>query len=321
MLSTKVCRAATLAAVLLTAGTWPSFALDISDPALLEVAQANTPPGAIPGAPMDQFDSTDAGALVLRIDRLENELRRANGQIEQLQNQTQRLQEQLKRYQEDVEFRFGGAKPNAPTAAAPLDASPNIKPLRKSDAFDPAVNQNAVGAPRPIGEAAPSSPLVRPSPTVTAPLNIGRSAAPPAIAPGPATNSGVGFVDGPREQYKQAADAYRQGQYELAETQAKSFLAGNPNDRLAPDAIFLLGETYFQRSRPREAAEQYLRLSKDFSKSSRAPEGLMRLGQSLAALGNVEQACATFGEFSRRYPTAASSVRKSVEREMQKNHC
>ena len=118
-----------------------------------------------------------------------------------------------------------------------------------------------------------------------------------------------------------AIDAYRNGQYAQAEEQLKAFLAANATHRLAPDAIFYLGETYFQRSRPREAAEQYLKLSTDFSKSARAPEGMLRLGQSLAALGSNEQACATFAEVGKRYPTAAPAVKKSAEREMQKAHC
>ena len=85
--------------------------------------------------------------------------------------------------------------------------------------------------------------------------------------------------------------------------------------------MFFLGETYLQRSRPREAAEQYLKLSTDYAKSPRAPEGMMRLGQSLALLGNNEQACATFAEVGKRYPTASATVRRTVEREMQKDHC
>ena len=57
--------------------------------------------------------------------------------------------------------------------------------------------------------------------------------------------------------------------------------------------MFYIGETYLQRSRPREAAEQYLKVTTDYAKSSRAPESMVRLGQTLAVLGNSEQACAT----------------------------
>ena len=71
----------------------------------------------------------------------------------------------------------------------------------------------------------------------------------------------------------------------------------------------------------REAVDYYLKLSTDYAKSPRAPEGMLRLGQSLAMLGNNEQACATFGEVGRRFPTATSGVKKTIEREMQKDHC
>ena len=191
--------------------------------------------------------------------------------------------------------------------------------------------------PRPLGSTPPSAPL-----TAGAPLDIGGRpaaatpagplAAPagpvvadvaPANVPGAPTVTGAGidFADAPKQQFNAAIDAYRAGQYAQAEEQFKAFLAANGTHRLAPDAIFYLGETYFQRSRPREAAEQYLKLSTDFGKSSRAPEGMLRLGQSLAMLGSNDQACATFAEVGKRYPTAAPPIKKSAEREMQKDHC
>ena len=283
------------------------------------VAQSNLPPGSIP---LDSVDSGDPAALVVRIDRLEDELRRANGQIEELQNQNVRLQEQFKRFREDVEFRLSGAKPSGGAAAPPpvaLSEPPPVVKPRKGDAFDPALDPNAPGAPRVIGSTAPSAPLgapleiERPTPLGVAPK--------PADAPPTIVTSGLDFTDRPKEQFNSAVEAYKAGQYADAEAQLKAFLSTNSTHRLAPDAIFFLGETYLQRSRPREAAEQYLKLSTDFSRSTRAPDGMMRLGQSLAMLGNSEQACATFAEVGKRYPTASSQVKRTVEREMQKDHC
>lgn len=314
------------AAILAVAGASSGRADELS-PAqpLMQVAQSNgLPPNDVPGGPMDQ--GADAGALVVRLDRLENQLRAANGAIEELQNQQHRLEDQLKRFQEDVEFRLNGGKGAAPVAEAPAPA----KPVKRSDAFDPAADPNAVGAPRPIGTAPPSAPLASAPAAPSAPLELSRnnpSPAPPAgpLDPGaaaPTVIAGIGGPpDDPREQYNAALEAYRVGQYDQAEQQLRAFLAKNASSRLAPDAIFFLGESYLQRSRPREAAEQYLKLSTDYSKSPRAPEGMLRLGQSLAALGNNDQACATFGEIGRRYPTSAVVVKKSIEREMQKDHC
>ena len=302
------------------------------------VAQANgLPPADIPGEPADQ--GADPAALVLRIDKLENQLRAANGAIEELQNQQHKLEDQLKRFQEDVEFRLSGGHGAAPPVAdtapmappAPAPAPIPAKPAKRSDAFDPAADPNAPGAPRQIGTTAPSPPLTNPPPVANAPLELSRNNPSPAPTPagpldpngeGPTVIAGIGGPpDDPREMFNAAMETYRGGQYEQAEQQFRAFLVHNANNRLAPDAIFYLGESFMQRSRPREAAEQYLKLSTDYSKSSRAPEGMLRLGQSLVALGNNDQACATFGEVGRRYPTSTVVVKKSVEREMQKDHC
>jgi tol-pal system protein YbgF len=313
----------------------------------IALAQAGLPPANVP----DGDAGGDPAALVLRIEKLEDELRAANGAIEELQNQQHKLQEQLKRFQEDVEFRFSGsnggkfsATPSAgapaapPAPAAPViavapsaPAEPGAPRSRRSDAFDPNAQPGAVGAPRPLGTTSPSAPLESPGQSVGAPLDLSH----PGQGAGQATPTGpldgeqptviTGIsgpaVDGPREQFNAALDAYRAGQYDQAESQLRTFLAHNSSSKFAPDATFFLGESYLQRSRPREAAEQYLKVSTDYARSSRAPEGMLRLGQSLAMLGNNDQACATFGEVGRRFPTASASIKKSVEREMQKDHC
>ncbi|HEY1862223.1 MAG TPA: tol-pal system protein YbgF [Roseiarcus sp.] len=295
------------------------------------------PPADIPGGA--EGEPGDAAGLVLRINRLEEALRQANGRIEELENAQRRLEAQLQKFREDVEYRFGarseGAPPGPDIAEAPLaPAQPGVPPRpRRSDAFDPNADPNAPGAPRPLGTTAPSAPLVhespaplaRETPAAGAPLELGRGqapAAPPPPASGPTVvGSGVAMLDQPREQFNAALQAFQAGQYPEAETGFKAFLAANPAHRLTPDAIFYIGETYLQRSRPREAAEQYLKVTTDYSKSSRAPESMVRLGQTLAALGNSDQACATFGEFGKRYPTASASVKKLAERESAKDHC
>ncbi|MBV8104462.1 MAG: tol-pal system protein YbgF [Hyphomicrobiales bacterium] len=295
-------------------------------------AQQAAPPADIPGATED--DAGGAPELVLRINRLEEQLRQANGRIEELENAEHRLEDQLQKFRQDVEFRFGERsgqpQPPAPTAsaaAAPeavIEGSAAAKP-KKSDAFDPDAAPNAPGAPRPLGTTAPSAPLVRPAPPAGTPLELGKgpaSAPPPPTATGPLiTGSGVAMLDAPREQFNTALQAFQTGQYQQAEDGFKAFMAANSGHRLTPDAIFYIGETYFQRSRPREAAEQYLKVTTDYAKSPRAPESMVRLGQTLAALGNGEQACATFTEFGKRYPTATPSIKRLADREMAKDHC
>jgi len=292
------------------------------------------PPADIPGGAPGEPD--DAGGLVVRINRLEEELRQAYGRIEELQNAQHRLEAQMQKFRQDVEFRFGdrsgGGPPDSDVAEAPLAPDqPAVAPRpRRSDAFDPNADPNAPGAPRPLGTTPPSAPLVRESPAPLAreqpapgaPLELGKGPPPVPQPSGPmVAGTGVAMLDQPREQYSAALQAFQAGQYPEAETGFKAFLAANPAHRLSPDAIFYIGETYLQRSRPREAAEQFLKVTTDYSKSPRAPESMVRLGQTLAALGNSEQACATLGEFGKRYPTASASVKKLAEHESTKDHC
>ena len=292
------------------------------------------PPADIPGGAAG--DPGQTAELVLRVNQLEEELRQANGRIEELENAEHRLETELQKFRQDVEYRFGDRSEGAPPAPdvaeapqSPGEPAAPARPRKSSDAFDPDADPNAPGAPRPLGTTPPSAPLVREAPGAAAgqPLELGKAPAPesskgPPPPSGPTiVGSGVAMLDQPREQFNAALQAFQAGQYPEAEAGFKAFLAANPSHRMSADAIFYIGETYLQRSRPREAAEQYLKVTTDYSKSSRAPESMVRLGQTLAALGNNEQACATLTEFGKRYPAASASVKKLAEHESAKDHC
>ena len=109
--------------------------------------------------------------------------------------------------------------------------------------------------------------------------------------------------------------------YALGEEGFRVFLKKYPSDRLAPDAHYWLGETLFQRQRYRDAAESFLTVSTKYETAGKAPEALLRLGQSLSALGEKEAACATLGEIARKYPRASVSVKQNVEREQKRARC
>ena len=286
-------------------------------------AQDYRPPSDVPSD-----GQSDDGNLSIRIDRLEAALRRATGQIEELQNDNHKLAEQLRKFREDVEFRLSGKTGGGdlPAAAGPVPQPAPTRPMRKSDAFDPDANPNAPGAPKPIASSTPSAPLTLPSHAAeTSPLKP-LPTPPPVKAAGaedPPPNfvaSSVPFNDA-KEQFKAAVAAYHAGQYADAEALFKAYLEANKGAANAPDAIFYIGETYMQRSRPREAAEQYLKVSTEYAKSPRAAESMVRLGLALARLGNTEQACATFAEVGRRYPTASPVVKSSADRESVRLRC
>ncbi|CAN2532438.1 Cell+division+coordinator+CpoB [Methylocapsa aurea] len=295
--------------------------------------------------PEEDSAGREASAASVRIDRLENQIRALNGLVEELQHSVRRLEDQLRRTQENAAAGpppSGAAPQRSATPEAPLPGPTAISPVgpRRGDAFDPNLNPNAPGAPRPIGATPPSAPLPAAATGAGAPaadlrspgapldLTHGRlgEAPPPAEAaplPGPSTAlSPVPTApQTPKDEFDLAVSKLRQGEYEAAEIGFAGFLTHNPKSRLAPQAIFNLGESFFLRKRYREAAEKYLEITAKHPSAPQGPEAMLRLGQSLHEIGANEQACASFGEIAVKYPGASARVKEIAQQESKKVRC
>ena len=305
---------------------------------------------------------------VLRIERLEAQIRQLTGTVEQLQYRNQQLENQL---------RAGPASAQpaqAPPLARPLVQSqpmnpPVNQPLpaiaaapppppppatgRRSDVFDPSQNPNAPGVPRPLG-GMPNEPppVVMADPPVGAPggrvaggpLDLstmstgpgpgfgaqsgGAPESGPLPAPPPRNFSATGAVasvappsDSAKDTYDLAYGYVLRKDYALAEDTFQAFLKKYPTDRRAAEAQFWLGESLFQRQRYDAAAQAFLDLSTKHTGHAKAPEALLRLAQSLAAMNQKEMSCATLAEVGRKYPKATTTVKQGVEREQKRVRC
>jgi tol-pal system protein YbgF len=125
----------------------------------------------------------------------------------------------------------------------------------------------------------------------------------------------------PRDEYDLAYGYVLRKDYALAEEGFRAFLKKYPSERLVPEANFWLGETLFQRQRYRDAAEFFLTVSTKYESSVKGPDALLRLGESLAALGEKEAACATLNELGRKFPRAGANVKQTAEREQKRAGC
>ncbi|MBX9992106.1 tol-pal system protein YbgF [Phreatobacter oligotrophus] len=295
-----------------------------------------------------------AADLMDRIQRLEAQVRSLNGQLEQSQFRVRQMEDQQRRMQADIEFRLnelenarGGARrPQQPPAGQPPQQpqQQGQPPQRRSDAFDPSEQQAAPGAPRDLGTLPPGSNAAPPRTAAAGgaggaqPLDLGqlagraaadpsldpaepRSAIPGAVASTGSTGTQPIIASSPRDEYNAAVAFISRRDYEQAEIALRAFLQNHPRDRLVGDATHQLGETMYQRRQYREAAEQFLKVSTDFPRASRAPSSLLRLGQSLNALGEREAACAAYAEFNRKFPNAAPATKTAVVSEQRRASC
>lgn len=229
------------------------------------------------------------------------------------------------------------------------------RPQKRGDAFDPEQNPGRPGAPMQLGATQPSAPVAVPSPAPAAPMaetrrlpqpaiddgedaemrgaggydepvdllppaRVGTTGALPSPARTPASVAATGTGDATSD-YEEAYGHIREKRYEQAEMGLRQFIQSHPRDGHVPAATYWLGESYLQRNRNREAAEQFLKVSTDYARSPQAPEAMLKLGVSLNALGAREQACATLAELDRKFPAAGSGVRQSVAREQKRARC
>jgi tol-pal system protein YbgF len=288
--------------------------------------------------------------VAYRIERVENQLRQMTGEIEQLQYRNQQLEAEVN------ELRGGsrGSPPPPAGAAAPPLQGPGAPVMyggngRHGDAFDPAANPGAPGAPRTLGSVPPQPPPANTRPGMqTTPYATGPGGSPdqgyvrpqagadpgygrpPAGAPPPAPGADNPYpvataappASGSSRDVYDAGMVYLQRRdYAAAEETFRDFLTRYPSDRMAAEAQYNLGESLYQRQNYQEAADAFVQLSKKYETSAKAADGLLRLGQSLAAMNETELACVAFADVGRKYPRARSDVRQAVEREQKRARC
>jgi tol-pal system protein YbgF len=133
-----------------------------------------------------------------------------------------------------------------------------------------------------------------------------------------ATNSAAPSSD---EVYQKAYKFILGGDYVQAETAFKGYLQQFPEGEKASDASFWLGESEYSQGHYNDAAKTFLNAYKTYGTSPKAPEMLLKLGMSLAALDNKDTACATYREIPKRFPKASKTVIAKVATEQSRLAC
>ncbi len=133
----------------------------------------------------------------------------------------------------------------------------------------------------------------------------------------------AGYPDGGtvREQYDFSFDLLKTRNYAAAALAFQLFLENNPKDALSGNALYWLGETRYVQKNYKEAARVFLDGYKRFPKGAKAPDNLLKLGMSLAALGQSDSACKTYRKLLDTFPKAPSKVRSAATAARKKQKC
>jgi tol-pal system protein YbgF len=264
-----------------------------------------------------------AGGLGARVDALETQMGALTSQIELM---TQRLgaiearlgdsgtPQSLSPPEEEAPppeppGRQGGLAPMAPSDGQFVDAG-GARPLAPMGAGREAMAAQAAAPSRETdaGTQAPLPPAAQDAgrqPASDQPQSL--SALPPGTDSVAVYDQGYG--DLLRKDYAAAEISFRQ--------LVKHF----PNDPLAGKAQYWLGESYFVRGQFKEAADAFLNGYKKYKSGEKAPDCLVKLGMSLAELGQKDAACSTLSEFATRFPSADPHLQDQAKSEQRKARC
>ncbi|MCZ4280807.1 tol-pal system protein YbgF [Kiloniella laminariae] len=276
-------------------------------------------PSAADLAAVSSGDAGGAGTarLELRLSQLETEMRNLTGRFEEVNYRIDQLSQRMDRLIADTDLRLQNLENgNQGLSQQPLSSGGQ---LGSSSAQPPASNQPGV-----LGSISADS-LENQQQVATAPTTPVDSPSPQSLIQGGLRTDEVGGYnlpgDTPKEQYDFAFGLLRQARYDEAEQAFSTFVERNPEDTLAGNATYWLGETYYVRGDYQQAAVTFADSFQRYPNSSKAPDNLLKLGLSLGFLGSASDACGTFGELLNRYPSASSIIKQRATQEMQRLNC
>lgn len=120
--------------------------------------------------------------------------------------------------------------------------------------------------------------------------------------------------------YERSYESLLRRQFGDAEVGFRGFLEQHRDHSLAGNAQYWLGETYYVQGDYKQAAQAFLSGYRDFPKSRKAADSLLKLGLSLNRLGQKEQACAAYMQVGSQFPKAAEA-KKRAQSEIKRAGC
>lgn len=274
--------------------------------------------------------SSAANRLNARIDELENQVRQLTGRFEEVEFTASQANRRMDKLTEDVDFRLnqlerGGA------SGQQTGSVEQVKPTPAQQGIPAAGTPVARGSTSSTPGQAPTKEGIlgsMPTDAQGRPIQGGgggqqQAAAPAAPQGNPASGKGRLPNGTPQERYNYAYKLLVQSDYADAEQAFREFLSAHPKDALAGNAQYWLGETYYVRGQYEPASQAFLQGYQGYKGSSKgkAPDSLLKLGMSLAAMKKTPEACAALGQLAKDFPDALPHVKDAAVRERQKINC
>ncbi|WP_440958894.1 tol-pal system protein YbgF [Oceanicaulis sp. LC35] len=265
-----------------------------------------------------------AETLMMRVDDLERQQRVQTGEIERLNFENRRLRQELEQLGVNVDRLFsGGSAYDAGNGQAASGGDPlslgGPSDLLTSDEIDESdpYAQARASTVQPLGasgqQTAPRGPSLDTRSQSGAQAQLNADVSSLAAPPEPVMDADTLF--------ETANARLLDGDFGGARELLRDFTQTYPEDQKVGQAWYWLGETHFINGDFQDAADSYIASLQEDRQGPRAPDALVRLGASLAALGETNRACQVLATFPSEFPRAGEDARRKAQRETSRIGC
>jgi len=245
------------------------------------------------------------GTLSNKVRDLEDSVRNLTGQNEELQHRLNDLNAKIDKQQKDFEYRLcamAAQQLGASTGEGDANAVPCPGSTGGASAtFTPPPPRTQQQAANGDDGLADTGGTVRGRPPgVLGTLPAGSDS---GMAPRPAAGS-----DDARTQFAGAMNLLAKARYDEAAAAFRAFADAHPRDDLAPQAVYWVADIAYVQKDYANATRGFAEVIKKYPDSARAPDAMLKLGQSLIAAGQKPEGCTALAALPAKYPKASKAV-------------
>lgn len=121
--------------------------------------------------------------------------------------------------------------------------------------------------------------------------------------------------------YKTGLEALKSGDSNAAERHFSEILEHYGSDKLAGNAQYWLGETYYVNKDFSKAAVAFGKGYQNYKDGAKGADSLLKLGLSMSQLGKKSEACSAFTNLASEFPKADKTIKDKAASEAKKLGC
>ena len=229
------------------------------------------------------YNNEDKGDAVVQVSRLDEQVRSTTGKLDELEYKIKQLDEKIDMINRDIDVRIKMLE------GKKIDSSVSASVPDNAPKFAAPV---AVDAPQSIVGGSISGNDLQPADGDTA----------PAI-------------------YQTGLEALKANQYVEAEKAFTKVVNRFSSDKLAGNAQYWLGETFYARQEYEKAAVAFAKGYQQYHSNAKAADSLLKLGMSMKALKKNKEACAAFVSLPKEFPSADKNIKDKAAAEKKNLGC